>query len=51
MRIIVERVDVWGGMELWVAIDDSTYDGDIQGVGGSREEAIADLMEQLEDDE
>jgi len=48
MKIIAEVAEVWGGKEVWVAIDDDTYDGDIQGVGFTIEEAIEDLMEQLE---
>lgn len=49
MKIIAEVAEVWGGMEVWIAIDHDTYDGDIQGVGSTREEAINDLMDQLED--
>lgn len=49
MKIIAEVAEVWGGKEVWVAIDDDTYDGDIQGIGGTREEAINDLMDQLEE--
>ena len=48
MRIIAEIADTFDGRNLWVAIDDSTFDGDIQGVGFTIEEAIEDLMEQLE---
>jgi len=49
MRIIAEIADTFDGKNLWIAIDDSTYDGDIQGVGFTIEEAINDLMDQLEE--
>jgi len=51
MKIVASIAEVWGGKEVWVAIDDDTYDGDIQGVGSSREIAIEDLLWQLEERE
>lgn len=51
MKIVASIAEVWDGKEVWVAIDDDTYDGDIQGVGGSREIAIEDLLWQLEERE
>jgi hypothetical protein len=37
----------------WSAVEDNTYDGEgsPQGTGATEEEAITDLLEQLEDEE
>lgn len=54
MNIVTERVSRrFRGYEEWTAVDDDTYDGPDSpiGVGHTAEEAEADLLEQLEDDD